>query len=41
MNSDLSPHLYARAGVDEAHEQDVFARVMRPWLARTTVRSRW
>ena len=30
---------YASAGVDEEHEQDVFARVMRPWLARTTVRS--
>jgi phosphoribosylformylglycinamidine cyclo-ligase len=30
---------YASAGVDEEHEQDVFARVMRPWLARTKVRS--
>ena len=30
---------YARAGVDEEREQDVFARVMRPWLARTKVRS--
>ena len=30
---------YASAGVDEEHEQDVFARAMRPWLARTTVRS--
>ena len=30
---------YASAGVDEEREQDVFARAMRPWLARTTVRS--
>ena len=30
---------YASAGVDEQREQDVFARAMRPWLARTTVRS--
>ncbi len=30
---------YARSGVDEAREQDVFARAMRPWLARTRVRS--
>ena len=30
---------YARAGVDEEREQDVFARAMRPWLARTKVRS--
>jgi len=30
---------YARAGVDEEREQDAFARVMRPWLARTKVRS--
>jgi phosphoribosylformylglycinamidine cyclo-ligase len=30
---------YARAGVDEKREQDVFARAMRPWLARTKVRS--
>ena len=30
---------YASAGVDEGREQDVFARAMRPWLARTTVRS--
>jgi len=30
---------YASAGVDEQHEQDVFARAMRPWLARTAVRS--
>jgi phosphoribosylformylglycinamidine cyclo-ligase len=37
MDQDLS--LYASAGVDEEHEQDVFARAMRPWLARTAVRS--
>src|SRR6202050_2833723 len=30
---------YARAGVDEEREQQVFARAMRPWLARTAVRS--
>src|SRR5260370_5602762 len=30
---------YGSAGVDEEHEQDVFARAMRPWLARTKVRS--
>ncbi len=30
---------YATAGVDEEREQDVFARAMRPWLARTKVRS--
>jgi len=30
---------YASAGVDEQREQDVFARVMRPWLARTKVAS--
>jgi phosphoribosylformylglycinamidine cyclo-ligase len=30
---------YASAGVDEEREQDVFARAMRPWLARTKVRS--
>jgi phosphoribosylformylglycinamidine cyclo-ligase len=34
-----SPSSYASAGVDEEREQDVFARVMRPWLARTRVRS--
>jgi len=39
MNSDQTPSSYARAGVDEEHEQDVFARAMRPWLARTKVRS--
>jgi phosphoribosylformylglycinamidine cyclo-ligase len=30
---------YASAGVDEQREQDVFAQAMRPWLARTAVRS--
>jgi phosphoribosylformylglycinamidine cyclo-ligase len=30
---------YATAGVDEEREQQVFARAMRPWLARTAVRS--
>jgi phosphoribosylformylglycinamidine cyclo-ligase len=30
---------YAEAGVDEEREQDAFAKVMRPWLARTQVRS--
>src|SRR6202161_4508333 len=30
---------YAEAGVDEEREQAAFARVMRPWLARTKVRS--
>jgi len=30
---------YASAGVDEEREQDVFAQAMRPWLARTSVRS--
>jgi phosphoribosylformylglycinamidine cyclo-ligase len=30
---------YASAGVDEEREQDVFAAAMRPWLARTAVRS--
>ncbi len=30
---------YASAGVDEEREQDVFAKVMRPWLAKTAVRS--
>jgi phosphoribosylformylglycinamidine cyclo-ligase len=29
---------YRNAGVDEEREQDAFARVMRPWLARTAVR---
>jgi phosphoribosylformylglycinamidine cyclo-ligase len=39
MDTDPPPPSYARAGVDEAREQDVFARAMRPWLARTRVRS--
>jgi phosphoribosylformylglycinamidine cyclo-ligase len=30
---------YAEAGVDEEREQEAFAKVMRPWLARTKVRS--
>jgi len=30
---------YTSAGVDEEREQDVFARAMRPWLARTKVAS--
>jgi phosphoribosylformylglycinamidine cyclo-ligase len=34
-----APSTYAEAGVDEEREQVAFARVMRPWLARTTVRS--
>src|SRR6202167_1985959 len=35
----LTPASYADAGVDEQREQDVFARAMRPWLARTAARS--
>jgi phosphoribosylformylglycinamidine cyclo-ligase len=38
-NEDQTPSSYAAAGVDEQREQDVFARAMRPWLARTTARS--
>src|ERR1700729_3107101 len=34
-----TPTSYAQAGVDEEREQAAFARVMRPWLARTKVRS--
>jgi phosphoribosylformylglycinamidine cyclo-ligase len=34
-----TPSAYAEAGVDEEREQVAFARVMRPWLARTKVRS--
>ena len=34
-----SPPTYATAGVDEEREQAAFARAMRPWLARTAVRS--
>ncbi len=30
---------YASAGVDEEREQEVFAKAMRPWLAKTAVRS--
>ena len=33
------PSTYAAAGVDEEREQAAFARVMRPWLARTKVKS--
>jgi phosphoribosylformylglycinamidine cyclo-ligase len=33
------PPSYASAGVDEQREQDVFARAMRPWLARTRASS--
>src|SRR5690242_4521605 len=36
---DPTPSSYAEAGVDEEREQVAFARVMRPWLARTKVRS--
>ena len=39
MDPDQEPPTYAMAGVDEEREQDVFARAMRPWLARTHVRS--
>ena len=38
-NRDQTPPSYATAGVDEQREQDVFARAMRPWLARTAARS--
>src|SRR5271156_6083212 len=38
-NQDETPTSYATAGVDEQREQDVFARAMRPWLARTAARS--
>ena len=37
MDQDQPPSSYASAGVDEEREQDVFARAMRPWLARTKV----
>ena len=37
-NRDKMPASYAAAGVDEQREQDVFARAMRPWLARTAAR---
>jgi phosphoribosylformylglycinamidine cyclo-ligase len=39
MDQDQPPSSYASAGVDEEREQDVFARAMRPWLARTKIRS--
>lgn len=34
-----APSAYAEAGVDEEREQNAFSRVMRPWLARTQVKS--
>jgi phosphoribosylformylglycinamidine cyclo-ligase len=34
-----TPSTYAAAGVDEEREQVAFGRVMRPWLARTRVKS--
>ncbi|MGH3164628.1 MAG: phosphoribosylformylglycinamidine cyclo-ligase [Trebonia sp.] len=34
-----TPSTYAEAGVDEVREQTAFGRVMRPWLARTQVKS--
>src|SRR5580693_7730108 len=34
-----TPSSYAQAGVDEEREQVAFARVIRPWLARTKVKS--
>ena len=34
-----TPSSYAEAGVDEEREQVAFSRVMRPWLARTRVKS--
>jgi phosphoribosylformylglycinamidine cyclo-ligase len=36
---DSAPSAYAEAGVDEEREQNAFSRVMRPWLARTEVKS--
>ncbi len=39
MDPDPTPPTYATAGVDEQREQDVLARAMRPWLARTRARS--
>lgn len=36
---DNGPATYAEAGVDEEREQSAFGRAMRPWLARTSVRS--
>ncbi len=37
--SNPTPSSYAAAGVDEEREQEAFSRVMRPWLARTRVKS--
>jgi phosphoribosylformylglycinamidine cyclo-ligase len=37
--SESAPSMYAEAGVDEEREQTAFSRVMRPWLARTQVKS--
>src|SRR5580693_194985 len=34
-----TPSTYVAAGVDEEREQTAFGRVMRPWLARTKVKS--
>jgi phosphoribosylformylglycinamidine cyclo-ligase len=34
-----TPSTYVAAGVDEEREQTAFGRVMRPWLARTHVKS--
>jgi phosphoribosylformylglycinamidine cyclo-ligase len=34
-----TPSTYAEAGVDEEREQTAFGKVMRPWLARTQVKS--
>ena len=39
MTKDPVPPGYREAGVDEEREQDVFARAMRPWLARTRIAS--
>lgn len=38
-NTPEQPSAYAEAGVDEEREQTAFGRVMRPWLARTKVKS--
>jgi phosphoribosylformylglycinamidine cyclo-ligase len=38
-NQESGLSAYAEAGVDEEREQSAFSRVMRPWLARTQVRS--
>src|ERR1700731_2210184 len=37
--SERGPSMYAEAGVDEEREQTAFPVVMRPWLARTQVKS--